>query len=66
MTATLANLPDLRSRAELNQTFSLRLSTGDRQQLERAAQELGVAPGRLVRALVRKALAETAPVGGVA
>ena len=56
---TLADLPDLQPRQrELDSMLTIRLSNTDRERLERAAAELGVPVGRLLRAIARKALAE--------
>jgi len=59
----LAQLPDLKPQRELDTTFSVRLSAEDRERLGRAASELGVSPGRLLRAIARRALSagETIP-----
>ena len=59
----LAALPDLhpRARRELDTTITIRMSSTDRDRLERTAAELGVPVGRLLRAIARQALAETAP-----
>jgi len=58
-TTMLADLPDLQPRQrELDSTLTLRLSNTDREGLERAAAELGVPVGRLLRAIARRALAE--------
>ena len=58
-TMMLADLPDLQPRQrELNGSLTIRLSNTDRERLERAAGELGVPVGRLLRAIARRALAE--------
>jgi len=59
MRASLADLPDLKPRRELDVTMTIRLSGADRERLESTAEQLGVAPGRLVRAIVRRALADS-------
>jgi hypothetical protein len=58
----LADLPDLhpRPRRELDSVLTIRLSSVDRERLERAARELGVSPGRLLRAIARQALGDEA------
>ena len=55
---TLANLPGLRPDPELPVTLTVRLTRQDRERVERVARGLGVAPGRLARAILRRALAE--------
>ncbi len=55
---TLTDLPDLRPRDQLDTTLTIRLTTADREQMERAAAELDVPVGRLLRAIARRALAE--------
>lgn len=64
MGATLADLPDLRPRPELDEVLTIRVSARDRQRLEGAARELGVAPSRLARAILRRSLAETETTTG--
>ncbi len=61
MKTILADLPDLQQQPELDATLTTRFTQADRERIESAAQELGVPPGRLVRALVRRALAEAKP-----
>jgi predicted DNA binding CopG/RHH family protein len=63
MLATLDALPDLRPEQLDGQPITIRVSTRDREALERAAVQLGVPASRLLRALMRKALAEEAPAG---
>ncbi len=55
----MAELPDLRLQDQLDTTVTVRLTTHDRKRLERAAAELNVPVGRLLRAITRRALAET-------
>lgn len=55
---TLTELPDLQPRDQLDTTLTIRLTTADREQLERTASELDVPVGRLLRAIARRALAE--------
>jgi hypothetical protein len=62
MLTTLADLPGLRPpRTELDSTLTIRVSSADRDRLEHAAAELGVRPGRLLRALLRHALEAAGP-----
>ncbi len=58
MDSTLANLPDLRPQQQLDSAITIRITNTDRKRLERAAAELGVPVGRLLRAIARRALAE--------
>ena len=59
LNTTLADLPDLQPRQrELDGSLTIRISNTDRGRLERAAAELGVPVGRLLRAIARRALAE--------
>jgi hypothetical protein len=61
MSSPLLDLPDLQPRQrELDATFTVRLSRRDREALEREAKRLEVKPGRLLRAIARRALAEAA------
>lgn len=58
---TLDTLPGLRPTDQLDgPPLTIRVSARDREQLEQVAERLGVPASRLVRALVRKALAEAA------
>lgn len=56
-TTHLIDLPGLKPSAPLDSNFTLRISSDQRQELERAAAELGVPPGKLVRAVLQQALA---------
>ncbi len=59
---TLADLPDLQPRQrELDTTLTIRMASVDRERLERAAADLDVPVGRLLRAIARRALAEVEP-----
>ena len=59
MTTVLRDLPGLRAEQLDGQPITIRVSARDRERLERAAVELGVPASRLLRALMRRALAET-------
>lgn len=55
----LDTLPGLRRTEQLDgQPLTIRVSARDREQLEQAAEQLGVPASRLVRALLRQALTE--------
>ena len=58
MGTTLSDLPDLRPPEQLDSAITIRISNTDRQRLERAAADLDVPVGRLLRAIARRALAE--------
>ncbi len=58
MLTKLRDLPELRTRDPLDTQVVVRLHRRDREQLERTARALGVPAGRLVRALMKEALAE--------
>jgi hypothetical protein len=58
-TAALADLPELWLQPELAATLTVRLTRADRERIERRARELGVPPGKLARAVLRKVLLET-------
>jgi len=58
-TAALADLPELRLQPELAATLTVRLTRADRERIEHRARELGVPPGKLARAVLRKVLLET-------
>lgn len=60
--STLADLPGLKPDSELPVTLTVRLTREDREQISHVARELGVAPSRLARAVLRKVLIETADV----
>lgn len=57
----LEDLPGLRRSEPLDEQIVVRVSTTDREQLERTAARLGVPAGRLARAILRQVLAEAAP-----
>jgi predicted DNA binding CopG/RHH family protein len=64
MVTSIAESYDLRPRKrELDASLTIRIASRDRERLERAAAEVGVPAGQLLRAIVRKALTNTAPAG---
>ncbi len=62
MGSSLSDIPELQPQPELDRTLTVRFSRVDRERIESAARGLGVAPSQLIRAVVRRALAEA--VGG--
>ena len=55
----LMDLPELRVQPDLDTTITVRLTRADREHIERRARELGVPPGKLARAVLRKVLVES-------
>jgi hypothetical protein len=56
---SLRTLPELQPIEHLTETVAVRITAAERRRLEGIAAEIGAPVGRLVRAVLRRALAET-------
>ena len=66
MDATLSDLPGLQPPEQLDSAITIRITNTDRERLQRAAADLDVPVGRLLRAIARRALAGERTNAGIA